>query len=183
MTENSGQIFAYRDGDEIGFRVVGRVSCHNSPALREFAQREIASGANRIFVQLDECTHFDSTFLGTLLFLRKPACGHAAGHASGEHTSLKLVAPSPEALQVLKQMKAASLFEIADHPPASDDATHDDATHDWQPLACEEHHGGSTLFKQNVVEAHEELAQVPGPLGDCFKPLAEHLRRELHGPG
>lgn len=174
MADNSGQVWAYRDGDEIGFRAVGRVTCHNSPALREFAQRELASGAQRIFVRLDECTYFDSTFLGTLLYLRKPPCDHAAEQGRAKHTSLTLVAPSPEACQVLKQMKAASLFDVAaESSPTST------AAHDWHPLACEEHHAGSALFKQNVVEAHEELAQVPGPLGDCFKPLAEQLRREL----
>ena len=71
MADVSGQIFAAKQADELDFRIVGRVTCHHCPAMRQFAEQ--ALGATRIRVDLQACTHFDSTFLGTLLFLRRPA--------------------------------------------------------------------------------------------------------------
>ena len=145
-------------------RVVGRGNSQGCPALRQLAEQRLASGIDRVQIDLAECTHLDSTFVGTLLFLAK----HPRLRERGR---LQLVRPSPECLQVLKQMSVGRLFDICDSV--------DYSACEWQELGSDMEPLDRSLFRQNVVEAHEHLAAVPGPLSDCFRAIAEAGRQEL----
>ena len=71
-------------------------------------------------------------------------------------------------------MGAKDLFETSAAPNAL-------ASAGWQELSGDFKHLGPHSFKQNVVDAHEELAQVPGPLSDCFRAVANQTAQELAG--
>ncbi|MEM7009991.1 MAG: STAS domain-containing protein [Verrucomicrobiota bacterium] len=47
-------------------RVTGKGCFQNSPQLREFANRVAEAGQDTMVVDLEECPHMDSTFMGTL---------------------------------------------------------------------------------------------------------------------
>jgi anti-anti-sigma factor len=166
MTALDGKVLARQEADELCFLVIGKVTCHHSPALRQFAEEGLARGATRIQVDLRDCTYADSTILGTLLQLKR-RCDGENGDA------FRLVCPSVQFRQILTQIGAERLFRIVDQVTSGDMQT------TWQQLNDNVVREGSSRFKQNVVQAHQELAKAGGVLGQRFGPLAEAMSREL----
>src|SRR5262245_27981229 len=165
MADSSGTIIATFESSTAVVRVRGRAQAHQCPAFRRFAEEVFSGRAHRLQVDLSECEYFDSTFLGTLLHLRK-----TPGQDGG--SMLTLVAPSEQCLQILGRMGAKSLFRIDNGCSANDDSQ-------WN-LLPEEQPGQCGLdFKKNVVQAHQELAQVPGPMQDQYKMIAEMAAEDL----
>jgi anti-anti-sigma regulatory factor len=162
----SGRILARRLGDEVCFLVVGRACANHSPAVRHYAEKALASGVTMIQVDLSDCAHCDSTFLGTLFRL----CQDCRSHGP---RVLQLVRPSAAVRQILAHMGATRLFNITEKP--SDAPT--DMT--WQQLDDHYDRMQAQRFKQNVVDAHEALAGAGGELAQKFGPLAEAMREEL----
>jgi anti-anti-sigma factor len=163
---SSGRILARRLDDEVCFLVVGRACANQSPALRQYAEKALASGVTMIQVDLSDCTHCDSTFLGTLLRLFQDCRCHGP-------EALQLVRPSPAVRQILTQMGVARLFYVAEKSSLGmTDMT-------WQQLDDHYERAQSQRFKQNVVDAHEALAGAGGELAQKFGPLAEAMREEL----
>ena len=102
----------------------------------------------------------DSTFLGTLLTLRKTLtqrCG----------SELILIAPSLACTRILQQMGLADVFPPQAIEPAADAV--------WTELANEGNDPNS--FKRNVAQAHEELASLPGPAGEQFKAVVRCMTK------
>ena len=166
MTSSSGKVLARRLGDEVSFIAVGRVCASLCPALRQYAEDALSCGATAIEIDLADCTHCDSTFLGTLLALRQ------ALHVHGP-SALRLVHPSQPVRHIFSQMGADRLFQIVDHSPASlGDMT-------WEQLRDDSARAQSLRFKQTVVDAHQALASAGGELTERFAPLAEAMREEL----
>ena len=162
---SSGIIYASCDSGVAMLKVCGRAQAHQCTAMRRFAEDVLAGRAAEIRVDLSGCDHFDSTFLGTLLHLRRARC--ETGKAL-----LTLVSPSDACLQILSRMGARSLFHI-------DDAGCDADTQEWDILP-EDAAGDCGLdFKRNVVEAHQELAEVEGPLRDQYRLVAEMAAQDL----
>lgn len=165
MSEATGEIFAACDETTAIVRVRGRAQAHQCPALRRFAEEVLAGRAARLQVDLSECEYFDSTFLGTLLHLRRTP------GMDGE-TALTLVAPSEQCLQILGRMGARSLFRI-------DAGAATECARQWHVLPEEQPGQCGLDFKRNVVEAHQELAQVEGPMQDRYRMIAEIAAQEL----
>jgi anti-anti-sigma regulatory factor len=163
MTALTGKVLARREADEVTFLVVGQVGCHQSPAMRQYAEDMRRSGARKVAVEFAECKFCDSTFLGTLLSLKRvfePLGGFV------------LVRPSAAVRQILSQLGAERLFAITEQGAATDIQT------TWQQLDSHWEKERSKEFKKTVVEAHEELAAMGGTLEAKFKPLAEAMREE-----
>jgi anti-anti-sigma factor len=165
MSSPSGKVFARRLGDEVTFLVTGNVTCHHSPAMRKFAEESITGGAVKIDVDLRDCAYCDSTFLGTLLQLKR-RCDAAAKCA------LRLVSPSEWFRQMLRQVGGQQLFNVAEESPSS-------AADTWQQLDANIDRIGLRRFKQNVAEAHRELADSGERLRECFGPVAESMATEI----
>ena len=166
MTACNGKVLARQEADELCFLVVGRVTCHHSPALRQYAEEGLHRGATRIQVDLSDCTYCDSTFLGTLLQLKYRCDGKSKD-------LFRLVCPSAEFRQMLTQIGAERLFCIVERESALEMQS------TWQQLKDDVDRDGTTHFKQNIVEAHQTLAKAGGALGQRFGPLAEAVTREF----
>jgi anti-anti-sigma factor len=166
MTVFNGKVLARQEADELCFLVVGKVTCHHSPALRQYAEEGLARGVTRIQVDLRDCMYCDSTFLGTLLQLKRRCDGK-------NRDAFRLVCPSAQFRQMLVQIGAERLFCIVEHIPTTDMQT------TWQQLNDSAVGAGSLRFKQNVVEAHQELAKAGGDLGERFGPLADAVSSEF----
>ncbi len=164
MTESTGRIFAACVGGELLLRFVGRASAHHCPALRRYAEDCLSAGAKNVLVYLGECSHLDSTCVGTLVFLAK--------RPELKPAKIQLRTLSPECQRILKQMAVLPLFQLVEGETESPSA-------DWQELVGEGGDSEHWAFKQNVVDAHEHLAAVPSPLSERFKDIAESCRREL----
>ena len=151
-----------QDQQSATLRIEGRVSMNFCPTVRRWTDECLAHGASQIRVDLSRCTYMDSTFIGTLLALYRRCKELGPG-------GLALLAPSPPCVQVLRQMH---LLEVLTVSPEADAATTD-----WTTLAVE--CDDRTAVIGQVVRAHQELAALPGEVGQTFRGIAEELSSEL----
>lgn len=165
MSSSTGKVLARRVANEVCFLVAGRVCANQCPALRQFAEDALSCGATAILVDLRDCTHCDSTFLGTLLRFRHSLASQGPG-------ALRLVCPSAPVRQILAQIGGDRLFDIVEYAAT----TPSEAT--WQQLADNFDCSQKMQFKQHVVEAHQALAKEGGELAKRFGPLAEAMHQE-----
>jgi anti-anti-sigma factor len=160
MAAPQGIIRVHQDGPTVTFQVEGWTTMKQSLSLRRFAEQCLAAGATTLQVDLRRCTFMDSTFVGTLLFLKR------AVHRK-EHGEFTLLAPSAECGKLFRQMGLEGVFPTAAaEGPAGP----------WTELTSEGEDGGA--FKRNVVQAHQELASLPGPAGDAFRAVVRCLGQE-----
>lgn len=154
-------------GQSLELQVEGRGTMQQSPALRRCVEGRVARGVNSLRIDLSRCSHFDSTFIGTLLMLNRRLMA-----AAGKR--ILLSAPSPACSLLLVQMHVRDQFDISIEKPAPCE---------WQEeLPVDANAPTSYGFKENVVEAHQALAQLDGPAGEQFRELAAHLAKELPPP-
>jgi anti-anti-sigma factor len=151
MAAPQGVVRVHRQGLCVTFRMEGRGTMTQSMPLRRYAERCLAEGTTEVRVDLRHCTHMDSTFMGTLLTLQ----GLLSRRVQGR---LTVVSPSPGCAQVFQQMGLDGIFhtETIDEPDLA-----------WQELPAET--PDMQTFKRTVTEAHEELANLPGPAGEQFR--------------
>src|SRR5262245_8426237 len=86
----------HQQNHALTFRVEGRATMTQSLPVRRLAERAIESGANQVRFDLRDCLYMDSTFLGTLLTLKK-----ALDRTNGQ---LAIVTPSTPCARIFHQM-------------------------------------------------------------------------------
>jgi anti-anti-sigma regulatory factor len=145
----------------VTFQVEGRGTMVQSQPLRRVAEQSLADGAQVFHVDLRRCTHMDSTFIGTLLVLKR-TIDRRPRH------EFQLVCPSKFCDRIFEQMGLTGVFAVtaADEPPA---------------VACTELPADledPCAFKRNVLQAHQELANLPGPAGEPFRAVVRCLAQD-----
>lgn len=160
MSAPRGLIRVRQDAQGITVQVVGWGRMQQSMPVRRLGESCLAEGSGLFRVDLRHCSYLDSTFLGTLLYLQRAARKLGKGQ-------VVLISPSPECCRLFKQIGVEDCFAVAcvDEFPAED----------WRELSCPS--DDVEAFNQNVIQAHEELANVGGPAGDKFQAVI----RCLHG--
>jgi anti-anti-sigma factor len=161
MTTQQGVVRVHWQHQTVTFQVEGRATMVQSQPLRRVAEQSLAEGSRAFRIDLRHCTHMDSTFLGTLLFLKRTVDRR-------DHGDLALVCPSSKCAAILDQMGLVGVFPVttAEEPPA---------------VACAELPGDlqdAGAFKRNVLQAHQELASLPGPVGDQFRAVMRCLAND-----
>ena len=176
MTSPQGKIYV-REGDgAVTFRMEGRAVMRLCPAVTGYIQRSLAGGVKAVRLDLSRCTYMDSTFIGTMLALKRTA---AAARAA-----LHLVSPSPECFKLLAQMGMDHFFPIVHDgydgrnggSPGPSGRGPDADPVPWKEL--EPDSGQAEAMQSNAVQAHQELANLPGPAGKQFQPLAAQMAKE-----
>jgi anti-sigma B factor antagonist len=160
MPATQGIVRFHQQGHTVTFRVEGRGTMNQSLPMRRCAERCLETGSTHVCVDLRDCTYMDSTFLGTLLTLRKTVSQRYG-------SELILIAPSLPCTRILQQMGLADVF-----PPQAVEVNPDAV---WTELANEGNDPNS--FKRNVAQAHEELASLPGPAGEQFKAVVRCMAK------
>jgi anti-sigma B factor antagonist len=155
MATGQGIVCFHQQERNLTFRVEGRATMAQSTPLRRCAQRAIEAGATGICVDLRNCSYMDSTFLGTLLTLRKSLANRGAG-------DLILITPSEACCRILQQMGLIDVLTMQ--------STEIDPAAQWTSLGTEVPDAGT--FRRTIAQAHEELANLPGPAGEQFKAVA-----------
>jgi anti-anti-sigma factor len=161
MAEPQGTVRVRRHGQAVTFHVEGRATAAVGLPLRRCAEQALAGGATSLRFDLRRCTHMDSTFLGTLLYLKR-----AIGR--GGQGEVALVCPSPQCGRILEGMGLADVFPAV----SAEEAEVSDCTElieDMQDVKG---------FKRNVIQAHEELASLPGPAGEQFRAVVRCLAQD-----
>jgi anti-sigma B factor antagonist len=162
MATQQGIVRVHQYEQTITLQLEGQATRQHSPAVRRFAEQCLSGGTTALAVDLRRCTHMDSTFLGTLLFLKR-----LVEHC--EARKFALISPSPRCRQILQGMRLEKIFTVVDREEPAPSV--------WRELP-----GGPEdimAFKRNVVQAHQELARLEGPAGETFRELAEQLAQEL----
>lgn len=162
MAAPHGCVRVRRQEGTVTFQVEGWGTVRHSLGLRRCAEQHLADGASALEVDLHECEYLDSTFLGTLVALRRSA--QRAGACR-----FQLVAPSPACQKLLHQMALDRLFTITCEAAADAGL--------WTEVAAEA--DDVRAFQRNVVEAHQELAGLEGPAGTAFRAVASSLAQAL----
>jgi len=162
MATQQGRVRVQQHEDRVTFQLEGQGAMHHSPSVRRFAEQSLAGGMMALYVDLRHCTHMDSTFLGTLLFLKRLV-------ERREEGKFALLSPSPQCRRLLQQMGLDKVFAITN--------MEEPATSVWTDLQSEP--TDITTFKRNVVQAHQELGRLEGPTGETFRELASGLAGEL----
>jgi anti-anti-sigma factor len=171
MDKSQGVVWWRRHDSTLEVRVEGWGTMPQSLAIRRWVENQPPPAIQTLRVDLAGCSYMDSTFIGTLIYLKR--------QQAKIQGSFALVHPSPECRQLLAKMGIAKIFCIAEESSASDDGKMDKApVGDWQVLPIEPASPCSVDFKENVVEAHQRLAEEEG-CSEQFKNLAELLQREM----
>lgn len=142
------------------FQVVGRASLRESPALRDFVQNALDDGAD-VVVDLSQCAHMDSTFLGCLVLLHQHSESTKGVFSVYADQSMRRVLFGTSHLDLVLPFAA-------------------------EPVAC---HGqpvrlavmdlkGKQLC-EHLVETHRQLADLGGPSAETFQRIVERLLQEL----
>ncbi|HJY82173.1 MAG TPA: STAS domain-containing protein [Candidatus Binatia bacterium] len=163
MAAQQGSVRVHQHDQTVTFQVEGQATMHHSPAVRRYAEQCFTGGTTALSVDLRRCTHMDSTFLGTLLFLKRLI-------ERREEGTLALISPSPQCRRLLQQMGLEKIFAVVD--------AEEGAPNIWTELKSGPE--DLTAFKRNVVQAHQELGRLEGPAGETFRTLATELAQELN---
>lgn len=149
-------------GTVIYCQVEGWGTMAHSLPLRRYAEQGLEAGASALRIDLHNCQYMDSTFLGTLIWLsRNYGCRQTDGFA--------LIAPSPECRDLLQKMKLDCLLAVHSGDGPAEVGWLELSAGDVDPAA----------FQRCVIQAHQELANVPGPGKRTFHNIAEALSKEL----
>jgi len=163
MAAQQGNIQVYPHDQTVTFQVQGQATMHHSPAVRRYAEQSLTVDTTALSVDLRHCIYMDSTFLGTLLFLKRLV-------ERREEGAFALISPSPQCRQLLREMGLEKIFTVVD--------AEEPAPNVWTELKSGP--GDLITFKRNVVQAHQELGRLEGPAGETFRVLATELEAELN---
>jgi anti-anti-sigma factor len=165
MATAQGIVRFHQQERTLTFRVEGRATMNQSTPMRRCAERAIEAGTTRICVDLRSCSYMDSTFLGTLLTLRKLIDNRCGGE-------MILITPSEACCRILQQMGLLDVLTMQ--------TVESDPTIKWSELAPEVPDAGS--FKRTITQAHQELASLPGAAGEQFKAVARCMAQAEQTP-
>lgn len=149
------------------FRVEGRGSMAQSVPLRRKAEELITQDVTTIRLDLRQCTYMDSTFVGTLLTLKKTL--------DKRQGTFALIMPSTACSKILNQMGLTDILNTGE-----DDM---DSQTPWIELNCEP--PDPAALKKNMIDAHthEEFTNLPGPVGEQFKQVVRVINKESPAEG
>lgn len=130
-----------------------------SAAVSEAVGERLRRGARTVRLDLRDCTTLDSTFTGTLLSLERQL--EAAG---GTFT---LVSPSPKVVDLLHEMGLEDFYTVEQA---------DRVVGTWTDVPLTR--PGADRLSRMILDAHEQLARVPGAAATAFRTVVEEMRRD-----
>src|SRR5262249_41017833 len=159
-TTAPGIVRVCRTDSEVTVQVEGWGRMNHGLPLRRLAEQAVAAGVTRFHVDLRQCTYLDSTFLGTLLYLKRIL--------QKKNGQLTLVSPSAECWRLFKQIGIDDAFAVEAALGTCGPWTE-------LPGGRDDPHA----VNQAVYQAHEERANLGGPAGDAFAAVARCMSREM----
>lgn len=142
------------------FRIVGRGTLRESPAVRDFVFGAMEDGA-AVVMDLSVCEHLDSTFLGCLVII------HQRSERDGGSFILYADAEARRKLFSLTRLDTLLLF--TDQRPQCI----------GEPVRLQITNLERKEFCQHLLATHRRLAELGGPAAETFQRVVEQLRRDL----
>lgn len=152
-------IRAHEDAGALTLVVEGPATMTESAAVSEAVGERLRRGARAVRLDLRDCTTLDSTFTGTLLSLDRQL--EAAGG------TLTLVSPSPRVVALLQEMGLEDFYAVEQA---------DRVVGPWTDVPLTR--PGADRLSRMILDAHEQLARVPGAAESAFRAVVEEMRRE-----
>jgi anti-anti-sigma regulatory factor len=162
MAAPQGIFRVYQDRQVLTFQIEGYATMDHTLPFRRRAEQALAEGVTSLRIDLGRCLYMDSTFLGTLFMLKK------AIDRKGLATFV-LTALSAQCRRLLQQMRLEEYYPIQPMEELPADV--------WTELTGGR--GDCDTFRNNVVQAHQELANLPGPAGEPFREVMRCVARDL----
>ncbi len=151
---------------ETGFiRVLGKGSFRNAKLIKSFADSSREAGITRFVIDLQQCKHMDSTFMGVL-------AGLAAHQKREELEAPKCVNLSPRNRELLETLGLDKIMNLANRSDESTD-------HDFASLDAMEQEEDKKESAQTMLEAHENLIEADSRNATKFQDVVKFLRRKL----
>jgi anti-anti-sigma regulatory factor len=157
-------ILVKQEGDEATARIIGKGSFKNAKLLKNYADQVRADGAKCIMLDLQECPHMDSTFMGVI-------AGIAVGQKRNGAPAPKIINANPRALELLNSLGLGQILDI--------DPEHKSV----QSGTCTELALGDEADKGDVtktmLEAHETLVNIDKSNAAKFQDVITFLKDKL----
>jgi anti-anti-sigma factor len=157
-------ILVKQEGDTAIARIIGKGSFKNAKLLKNYADQARAGGARRVVLDLQECLHMDSTFMGVI-------AGIAVGQRRDHGPAPKVINANPRALELLNSLGLSQLLDIdTARGPAQ-----------GQPYAELPSAGATDKAEvaQTMLDAHETLARVDDANAAKFQDVITFLKEQL----
>ncbi len=148
--------------------VVGRGSFKNASQVKQFAEMAPSLGILRFIFDLRECTHMDSTFMGTM-------AGLAIEARTRGQKPLKVVLVSPTLLEMLQTLGLDHLLEI--HQSAAELADPS-----CTAVGMEQKEQCKNEISRLMLEAHENLVEADFSNATRFQDVLSFLRERSGTP-
>lgn len=146
-------------------RVLGKGSFKNAKLIRSFAESSRYEGINRFVIDLQQCKHMDSTFMGVL-------AGLATHQKKAELEAPKCVNLSARNRELLETLGLDKIMQLATRSDESMDSDFETLDH----LEIEEDKKESA---QTMLEAHENLIDIDERNAAKFQDVVKFLRHKL----
>jgi anti-sigma B factor antagonist len=162
MAAPPGILRAHHDQQALTFQIEGQATMDHSLPLRRCAEQALACGVTTLRMDLGRCTYMDSTFLGTLFVLKKAVIQKCQGN-------FVLTSLSPQCRCLLKQMRLEEYYPLQPGEDIPAEA--------W--IELKGNRGDCLTFQSNVVQAHQELANLPGAAGEPFREVMRCMAKDM----
>ncbi len=154
-----------REGELVYIQVIGRGSFQNASHVKHFAEEVLKNGANKIVIDLKDCTYLDSTFLGTLA-----GVGIKLRAATQEAATLQIHNATARNTELIQNLGLDRLFQFqntAVEVPTGGTQKLDGAA------------AGKVETGETMLEAHETLMQWDARNVAKFKDVVAYLKEDL----
>jgi anti-anti-sigma factor len=151
---------------ETGFiRVLGKGSFKNAKLIKSFADSARTDGVNRFIIDLQQCKHMDSTFMGVL-------AGLASHQKKAGLEAPKCVNLSARNRELLETLGLDKILNLASRSDESTDK-------DFEALAAMDEEEDKKESAQTMLEAHENLIEADSRNATKFQDVVKFLKRKL----
>jgi anti-anti-sigma regulatory factor len=154
---------------EVWIRIEGRGNFQSSGSIKKFAQAMIQRGHRNFVIDLAECEHMDSTFMGTLT-------GISQKLREQENGCLLAINVSPRNMELLENLGLTFLFDVeaAGSPPKIPAEVGAQLMN--LPIDPVSDH-------DLILSAHEALVAANPVNADRFRDVLEYLKQGGGGTG
>ncbi|MEM1156681.1 MAG: STAS domain-containing protein [Verrucomicrobiota bacterium] len=151
---------------ETGFvRVLGKGSFKNAKLIKSFAESSRNLGVIRFVIDLQQCKHMDSTFMGVL-------AGLASQQKKAELEAPKCVNLSARNRELLETLGLDKVMNLVTRSDESTDS-------DFELLDNLEQEDDKKDSAQTMLEAHENLIDADVRNAAKFQDVVKFLRHKL----
>ncbi|MDD5263102.1 MAG: STAS domain-containing protein [Methylacidiphilales bacterium] len=162
-------ILVKQDGALAIARIVGKGSFKNARFLKNYAETVSGAGTNQVILDLQECLHMDSTFMGVL-------AGIACEQKKLGHQRLKIIHANSRNMELLASLGLNRILEI--DPIINNEA----ADSSYTPLETNEEADKDEVAR-TMLDAHQKLIDTDKNNAAKFQDVITFLKNKLHTDG